>query len=507
MKSIKKITAGILALAVLLATGGEIPMKAKAAGPDRKAGTKVEISVPDNKVQVYEAGETQDFVLNIKNEGTEKLTNVTVSPRLRNSGEKWPFKTEYQNYIQTIETLPSGQEAEIRFPFTAREDVTSGRYVLTFDTKSDQSGAEVMSTKSFYVNAVAKDQGQPGGDEGQNVPVQTPGESGGGMDFLSADAGGFDNGGVSFGGGDTSASGSVPRVIVTGFTTDPAEVRAGSNFTLTIHLKNTSKTTKVSNMLFDIAAPTEGTDEQTSAPAFLPASGASSIYLDSMQAGGTADISMQLNAKADLVQKPYSINLTMKYEDANGAQIEGQSSLSIPVKQDARFEFSDFEITPESISVGEEANISCSLYNLGRIKLYNVRAIFEGNGIKKEEVFLGNVEPGTSTSIDAMLEGQKATDGMQKMKMTLSYEDESANTFTAEKEFQLEVMEQEDTMEVMSEQPEEGGGFPVIPILAVILVIVGIAVIVILRKKKKQRNLALEEEGLLDELDRPSENE
>lgn len=35
--------------------------------------------------------------------------------------------------------------------------------------------------------------------------------------------------------------GSVPRVIVTGFSTNPAEVRAGSNFKLTIHLKNTSK--------------------------------------------------------------------------------------------------------------------------------------------------------------------------------------------------------------------------------------------------------------------------
>ena len=65
-----------------------------------------------------------------------------------------------------------------------------------------------------------------------------------------------------------SGDGSVPRVIVTGFSTDPAEVRAGSNFKLTIHLKNTSKM-KVSNMLFDLAAPTEGSDEQSTSPAFL----------------------------------------------------------------------------------------------------------------------------------------------------------------------------------------------------------------------------------------------
>ena len=62
-------------------------------------------------------------------------------------------------------------------------------------------------------------------------------------------------------------------------------------------------------MLFNLNAPTEGKDEQTMAPAFLPTSGASSIYLDGIAANGTADISIQLNAKADLLQKPYSIDM------------------------------------------------------------------------------------------------------------------------------------------------------------------------------------------------------
>ena len=195
-------------------------------------------------------------------------------------------------------------------------------------------------------------------------------------------------------------------MIVTGFTTDPAEVRAGSNFKLTIHLKNTSRM-KVSNMLFDLSAPTEGSDEQTTSPAFLPSSGASSIYLDSIAPNGTADISIELNAKSDLLQKPYSMELSMKYEDPNATQVEGSSSISIPVKQDARFEISDFEISPQSVAVGEEANVMCSLYNLGRIKLYNVKATFEGKNIKKSEVFIGNIESGATGSIDAMLEERK----------------------------------------------------------------------------------------------------
>lgn len=44
-------------------------------------------------------------------------------------------------------------------------------------------------------------------------------------------------GGDSAGGGSATTSTSVPRVIVTGFSTDPAEVKAGSNFKLIVHLK------------------------------------------------------------------------------------------------------------------------------------------------------------------------------------------------------------------------------------------------------------------------------
>ena len=88
------------------------------------------------------------------------------------------------------------------------------------------------------------------------------------------------------------------------------------------------------------------------------------------------------------MQKPYSIVMSMKYEDGNQAQYEGNSSLAIPVKQAARFEFSEIKIAPESIAVGEEANITCSLYNTGRIKLYNVKAKFQGDRIEGEEIFI-----------------------------------------------------------------------------------------------------------------------
>lgn len=495
---------GLMACMVMLAVMvtavlAYIPVQ---AADGAKQTAPVEITMPDNnKVPVYEIGKSKDFILNIKNTGDTEIKNFKISPKLRaNNADEWPFKTEYQKYSKTIEKIEAKGEVQVKFAFTQRDDAGARRYTLAFAYSADgmDEGQEI-----FYVNTSAEpkdnnsqDSSSEGGGINNGTAAYSGGDMGGGISAMSDGGGG-------------SGSGSVPRVIVTGFTTEPAEVRAGSNFTLIIHLKNTSKKSKVGNMLFDLSAPQEGADEQTSAPAFLPASGSSTVYLEGMKAGGTADISMQLNAKSDLLQKPYSVELSMKYEDADYNQVEAASSLSIPVKQDARFEFSEFQISPDSITVGEEANVMCSLYNMGRLKLYNVKAAFEGAGIEKEEVFVGNVEPGATASIDAMIKGEKESAEDHKVTMTMSYENEEGEIFTEQKELQLSVVEEEmtdDAEAVMSEEAESGG-FPIALIIGLIAVIVAIAAAVIIIKKRKHMKNRNDEEELLYELDGTSEDE
>lgn len=407
-------------------------------GEAGRAAAKVTIESKDNKTLQYKPGESQKWTLVITNKTGQDLSNLSVSPDMGGeNADAWPFKTDYQKYEQKIGTLPKEDEKnkiEISFDFVQRDDAGTHRYAIPFSVYEGDND-EPIETHKLYVNTTEK----PQADNSQNQ-----GDNGNGGDAMTASVGNDEPAVYSGGGsgsGGSSSDGSVPRVIVTGFDTNPAEVHAGSDFTLTIHLKNTSKKTKVQNMLFELEAPTEGTDEQTSAPAFLPTSGSNSIYLDGIKADGTADISITLNAKANLLQKPYSINLSMKYEGSQATQIESSSSISIPVKQDARFEFSEFEISPQTIEVGGEANVMCSLYNLGRIKLYNAKARFEGNGIKKQEIFIGNVEAGATGSIDAMLKGEKVTNGNSKITMTLSYEDESGNISETTKDFELEVTE------------------------------------------------------------------
>lgn len=503
------IVAALLIVAMILPG---LVVKAEAAEGEGTA--KVTIESKDNKTLQYKPGESQKWTLVITNKTGRDLSNLSVSPDMGGeNADAWPFKTDYQKYEQKIDTLKNGEHKEISFDFSQRDDAGTRRYAIPFSVYTGDND-EPIATHKLYVNTTEKPQADNSQNQGDNG-------NGGGSGSGSADGGamtasvGNDEPAVYSGGGSgssgSSSDGSVPRVIVTGFDTNPAEVHAGSDFTLTIHLKNTSKKTKVQNMLFELEAPTEGTDEQTSAPAFLPTSGSNSIYLNGIKADGTADISITLNAKADLLQKPYSINLSMKYEDSQATQIESSSSISIPVKQDARFEFSEFEISPQTIEVGGETNVMCSLYNLGRIKLYNAKARFEGNGIKKQEIFIGNVDAGATGSIDAMLQGEKVTNGNSKITMTLSYEDESGNISETTKDFELEVTEAVDDsdMYMNTDGDAEAGssGFPVVPVVVVIVIIAGVVAAVVFVKKKKKKQMLNEEEELLDELDRSSEDE
>ena len=512
------VVAALLIAAMILpglAVKAEAAEKPKAETAEKP---KVKVSlVGDN--QTFEARETKTLTVQITNNSGQKLENVEVAPDMsKKKAGDWPFEKDWKQYSEKIDgVVANGDSKSVSFDFTRREGAKRNSYTIPFSVYVQGIDGAIVTDSIFVYakNETVTPEPTPGDNSQNQGDAGNGSAAGSGSDSadmnVTADDGAVAYSGGGSGSGGSSSDGSVPRVIVTGFDTNPAEVHAGSDFTLTIHLKNTSKKTKVQNMLFELEAPTEGTDEQTSAPAFLPTSGSNSIYLDGIKADGTADISITLNAKADLLQKPYSINLSMKYEDSQATQIDSSSSISIPVKQDARFEFSEFEISPQTIEVGGEANVMCSLYNLGRIKLYNAKARFEGNGIKKQEIFIGNVEAGATGSIDAMLEGEKVTNGNSKITMTLSYEDESGNISETTKDFELEVTEAVDDSDMYMNTDGDvdagSSGFPVVPVVVVIVIIAGVVAAVVFVKKKKKKQMLNEEEELLDELDRSSEDE
>lgn len=522
MRQIKRLAAVLMCATLALPAATSLQVKAagnpvlefKAEETTENAKKKEALSLrlKGENTPSFKYGETKNLELTLKNKSENEIQDITVVPKVTTGIKNWPFEIEKVSYEQKVQSIKAEESVDIVFSVKARQNVESKYYKVMFEVKY----AEETLEQSVFVKMEGKpEEPKEPSKEPSKDPSDGQGDVGGGSvnNFPPSD-GGVDiplTDGGSGGGGSETTNTLTPRVIVTGFSTDPAEVKAGTNFKLIVHLKNTSKKTAVKNMLFDFNAPAEGSDESTTSPAFLPSSGSSVVYLESIKANGAKDISIDLNAKADLLQKPYSIDLSMKYEDVNGGQYESAASISLPIKQDARFEFSEFEMSSDTVEVGSEVNIMCNLYNLGRVKLYNVKARFEGEGLKSKELFVGNVESGATAVIDGMVTGEQVTTGDGKAKLLITYEDEAGTASTAEKELTLYVTEPVPQDAIMDDpsmmEPEEEKGFPVIPVAAAVIVVAAVVAVILVKKHKKKKAKEEEEEFLEDELDRLTEDE
>lgn len=293
---------------------------------------------------------------------------------------------------------------------------------------------------------------------------------------------------------------SVPRIIVTGYETNPEKVMAGEEFELIVHLQNTSNKTAVSNIKVSLGSANNE---------FLPSSGSSTEFIRSMGCGSTKDIVVQMKAQGNLEQKPYVLSVKCEYEGEKNAPYTAEESISIPVYQEAKAKITDIEVMPMSIEVYSQANVMFSINNTGKSTLYNVQVSVDSENpyVQSEESFVGNINPGATGYADFMVNGIAPTMDDGIVKVIISYEDANGEIGTFETEIELFVYEpvyeepgmyDDYYMDPDMMEEEESGGIPWLwIIIGIVVVVIVIVVTVIVIKKKKQR--ALEEE-LEDEI-------
>ncbi len=424
---------------------------------------------------VANAGQQVNVVLPVVNMGRTGVKNAVVTPAISEDAAKWPFEIETSNYSQTIDYLPGTDDGgsdmdrrrELTWTLRTRKDAPSGYMPISFNVTFENDDKSLSNvTLTSYVKVV-------------------------GTTGISADG-----------------KSSTPRVIVTGFSTSLETVHAGDTFTLTLHMQNTSKATAVKNMVFDIQAASESTDTTYVAASFLPTAGSSTVFVDKIAAGANKDISIELEARSDLAQKPYVINVKMNYEDESVNAYENTASVSIPVRQEARIDTSSVEVTPQSIEVGGEANVSFSLYNIGKTKLYNASVKFQADSVTGGDTYLGNIDPGATGSVDAYLSGAAATTDDGKVKILITFEDESGEKTTIEKEMELyvtEMMDYDDGMTddgMMDDGSQSQGGFKIWYVLVpLVLILAAVVAVIVIRKKKAKKAAALLDAEDLDGLE------
>lgn len=461
---------------------GEMKAKLDAVVPDTSVTkpTTEFLQVGNNwETPSVSYGQQVPIVLPIINLGSENLTDLVVKPVVSNDVKLWPFEPDATGYVQSFAEIPGNPyggnyeagmfaRRELTYNFTVREDVMTGYYPLSFEIWYTKAGVrcEEPETVSVYVYT----QGKPG-------------------------AGHI--------GGDDGAVESKPRIIVTGFETNPKEIYAGDTFMVTIHVKNTSKEKAVNNVLFDMQAVESGTEANTTYAVFLPTSGSSSVYTDSIGPGSEFDINIEMTAKTDLTQKPYVITVKMKYDSGKDVDLTDEAKVSVPVLQEAKYDTSDIEAMPASISIGSQSNVMFSIYNTGKTTFYNLQVKYEGDSIEGGDTFLGTLKPGETGSVDSMITAVAPSTGDGTIKAKISFENESGELVSFERNFALDVYEEVYMDPSMPEDipVDNQGGVNIgliIGIAAAVVVAAVIIVIVTVRKKKKKAAALKLEEELLD---------
>ncbi|MBQ9360723.1 MAG: hypothetical protein IJT96_06775 [Lachnospiraceae bacterium] len=442
-----------------------------------KATTTNPFLMPGNTWVTPEATYGQDciVVLPIVNMFKYNITDIIITPRLGARTDDFPFEISNTGYTQKVDVLV-GEDAQPNYAdrihncvwvFRTRENVKTGYYKLDFDiTYTDPTCAVDTTVISVFV----KTTGLP------------------------------ENGTID---GDGDKKLSMPRLIVKGFTTTPAEVYSGEQFTLNLSMENTSRETTVKNLQFDLTATVEGSTTQASYAAFLPTSGSNSFYIDSISPGGVTELTMDFEAKSGLEQRPYVMSIVMKYEDERANAYDSTASITIPVKQVSKFDTSTPTCEPSVIDIGEQSDLMFSIYNTGKTTLYNVQVTVNDKTVQPALAYVGNLAPGATGNVDVMLTGKEYSESeTATIPIVISYEDETGSVSTQTRNISLGVQQAiVEDWSAMEELPAEESAVK-LQIWQIVLIAVGGLILLIgiiagikamknKRKKREEEELAL----------------
>lgn len=243
----------------------------------------------------------------------------------------------------------------------------------------------------------------------------------------------------------------APKIMIESCGFSKTDIQAGDEVTVEITLINTSKTEKVKNMTVTANAQKEY---------FNLLSQSDSIWIDSIPAGGKYIVTYIYEVRADAPQGQYDVELAMDYADSKGNGYSGTGKVKMTVGQQVRMQFDPLNIS-SSVEVADVVEAKLQAMNLGRGKIYNIRAVIEADGLSPEgTMFIGNLEAGKTAegSVKISVSGLSQGDilyGKTEGKVIIYYEDESGKEYEEEMYFATTIKSPfSDTVE----EPEDKTG-------------------------------------------------
>ena len=182
-----------------------------------------------------------------------------------------------------------------------------------------------------------------------------------------------------------------PKIILSEYQVTPEVVMAGETFDVLVKLKNTEKNWDTHNIKVTYKGETEH---------ILPDSKTNTFFIDEIPKGKTHELTLHMKTRLDAEPQPQKILLTIEYEDSARTSYTVNEEILLEIRQPIRLEMDEINIPP-TVNTGDSLPISTNIFNMGKSTIYNVRCTIEMPGVIPDgSAYLGNMEPGTSSSAE-----------------------------------------------------------------------------------------------------------
>lgn len=352
-------------------------------------------------------GEVIFVSFTVENKGSKPVTEVKVAGKdLSNSG----FEPITADPSEKVGTLKAGEKKNVTMQFTTGKNIAEGLspLTLTCSYKDSSNKSQSFETIAYILNV-------------QNN------------------------------------SNSKPKLIVSGFSTDKEQLKAGSEFLLTFSLKNTHISKAAKNIKVTVSQKDS---------IFSASEGSNSFYIDQIKPGDTTDSTIPMKVKSDAATGAYDLNIDVEYEYDGMTEAEQEKGgvtanniIKLQAEENARPVIENVIIGSYDMpTVNQPAAMSFEFYNMGKSKLENVYFTFEGDFQLEtgDKLILGSVDAGVSEYVEPNV--IPLVEGNATGKIIIHFENSNGDEITVEKEIPETMVQGEMTFDPGT----TGGDVPVI---------------------------------------------
>lgn len=334
------------------------------------------------------AGEKVEITFDVENKSKVDASELKISTEGLSSTTFIPVQSEPYLYY---ETLKAGDKIKVTIPLIVSESITEGLNSIT--------------VKCSYA----------GGESSAVIPVRD----------VKNDIGGS----------------SKPKLIISKYSTDVEELRAGSTFKFSFDVYNTNAAVAAKNITVTVSQADN---------VFTVTQGSNSFFINKIDPGETVTETMEMKVKSDASTKAYPIEILIEYEydGAKANPTTGEigekktEKLNLQAIENSRPVVDNVNVYSfdGNVTMGNAATLGFEFYNMGRSPLNNVIVKVEGDFTKSDGdmYFVGNAAEGSSTYVE--FEVIPNLEGTANGVLRVTFEDSNGDTQEFTKDFSTQVM-------------------------------------------------------------------